>query len=41
VRLNENKNFSYDEAEQDFGFGPLAFEEGIKWELESALRGDR
>ena len=36
LRLNENKNFNYEEAERDFGFRPSSFEEGIKWELESA-----
>lgn len=35
LRLNENKDFSYAEAQKDFGFSPLAFEEGIKLELES------
>ena len=33
LRLNENKDFSYAEAQRDFGFSPLAFEEGIKFEL--------
>jgi len=33
LRLNENKNFSYEEAQRDFGFSPLAFDEGIKLEL--------
>lgn len=33
LRLNENKDFSYAEAERDFGFSPLAFEEGIGMEL--------
>ena len=33
MRLNENKNFSYEEAQQDFGFDPLSFEEGIGLEL--------
>ena len=32
-RLNENKDFSYAEAETDFGFNPFSFEEGIKFEL--------
>jgi nucleoside-diphosphate-sugar epimerase len=32
-RLNENKSFRYEEAQRDFGFSPLAFEEGIKLEL--------
>jgi nucleoside-diphosphate-sugar epimerase len=35
LRLNENKDFSYSEAERDFGFSPLSFEEGIKSELKS------
>jgi len=33
LRLNENKDFSYAEAERDFGFSPLAFEEGIETEI--------
>lgn len=33
MRLNENKNFDYAEASNDFGFAPLSFEEGIKMEL--------
>ena len=33
LRLNENKDFSYAEAQRDFGFSPLAFEEGIENEL--------
>ena len=35
LRLNENKNFSYEEGARDFGFNPLSFEEGLKHELES------
>ena len=35
LRLNENKSFSYEEAERDFGCSPLSFEEGIKLELRS------
>ena len=34
LRLNENKDFSYQEAQRDFGFSPLTFEEGIRIELE-------
>ncbi|MBV6403214.1 MAG: 3 beta-hydroxysteroid dehydrogenase/Delta 5--_4-isomerase [Anaerolineales bacterium] len=30
LRLNENKDFSYAEAQREFGFSPLAFEEGIR-----------
>jgi nucleoside-diphosphate-sugar epimerase len=37
LRLNENKNFSYEEAERDFGFNPLSFEEGVRIELGSKL----
>lgn len=33
LRLNENKDFSYADAQRDFGFSPLAFEEGIRLEL--------
>src|SRR5204863_2173373 len=33
LRLNENKDFSYAEAERDFGFSPLSFEGGIGMEL--------
>ena len=33
LRLNENKDFSYAEAQKDFGFSPLSFEEGIGLEL--------
>ncbi|GAB1472041.1 NAD(P)H-binding protein [Chloroflexota bacterium] len=33
LRLNENKAFSYEEAERDFGFSPRSFEEGIVVEL--------
>jgi hypothetical protein len=35
LRLNENKDFSYEEAEMDFGFSPLPFQEGITLELKS------
>jgi uncharacterized protein YbjT (DUF2867 family) len=35
LRLNENKNFNYETAEREFGFSPLAFEEGIALELDS------
>lgn len=37
LRLNENKDFSYAEAQRDFGFSPLAFEEGIRIELGSGV----
>jgi nucleoside-diphosphate-sugar epimerase len=33
LRLNENKDFSYAEAERDFGFSSRSFGEGIKLEL--------
>ena len=36
LRLNENKDFSYAEAQKDFGFSPLAFEEGIGLELSNS-----
>ena len=34
LRLNENKEFSYAEAQRDFGFSPFSFEEGIGLELD-------
>jgi len=37
LRLNENKDFSYADAERDFGFSPLSFGEGIKTDIHSAL----
>jgi hypothetical protein len=33
LRLNENKAFSYEEAQRDFGFNPRSFEEGIRAEV--------
>jgi nucleoside-diphosphate-sugar epimerase len=33
LRLNENKDFSHDEAKRDLGYYPLTFEEGIKLEV--------
>lgn len=33
LRLNENKAFSYEEAQRDFGFSPRSFEEGIRTEV--------
>jgi nucleoside-diphosphate-sugar epimerase len=35
LRLNEDKSFRYEDAQRDFGFRPLTFEEGIKLELNS------
>ena len=35
LRLNENKDFSYAEAQRDFGFSPLSFEEGISLECKT------
>lgn len=35
LRLNENKDFKYAEAQRDFGFSTLSFEEGVRIELES------
>jgi len=34
LRLNENKDFSYAEAQKDFGYKPLSFEDGVKRELQ-------
>lgn len=33
LRLNENKDFSHEEAKKDLGYNPLSFEEGIKLEI--------
>ena len=33
LRLNENKAFSYEEAQRDFGFSPRSFEDGIRAEM--------
>ena len=33
LRLNEDKDFSYAEAQKDFGFNPVSFKEGINLEL--------
>lgn len=33
LRLNEDKAFSYAEAQRDFDYSPLSFEDGIKLEL--------
>jgi nucleoside-diphosphate-sugar epimerase len=35
LRLNENKNFSHDEAAKDFGYKPISFEEGIRKEIKT------
>jgi len=35
LRLNENKNFDYTEAQNDFDFQPRSFAEGIQLELKS------
>jgi len=37
-RLNENKDFSYEEASLDFGYKPRSFEEGIRFEIEQLQR---
>ena len=37
LRLNENKAFSYEEAQRDFGFSPRSFEEGIGVEINSTV----
>jgi len=34
-RLNEHKDFSYEEAKLDFGYSPRSFEDGIRAEIES------
>jgi len=37
-RLNENKDFSYQEAFVDFGYQPLSFEEGISREINQIIK---
>ncbi len=39
-RLNEHKDFSYEEAALDFGYSPRSFEDGIRTEIES-IKGKR
>ena len=41
LRMQEDKNFSHDEATRDFGYNPYTFEEGIKGEVEEYLNGKR
>jgi len=37
LRLNENKDFSYANAQNDFGFSPRSFDEGIRLELKDSF----
>jgi len=37
LRLNENKDFSHDEATKDFGYKPMSFEKGITLEIMDGL----
>ncbi|WP_193222090.1 NAD-dependent epimerase/dehydratase family protein [Bacillus sp. B3-WWTP-C-10-D-3] len=37
LRMQEDKDFRYDEASKDFGYLPVSFEEGIKGEVEEYL----
>jgi hypothetical protein len=39
LRLNENKDFSYEGAKADLGYDPLGFEGGIKEEIECYIGG--
>ncbi|MFX0560710.1 NAD-dependent epimerase/dehydratase family protein [Tepidibacillus infernus] len=38
LRMQEDKDFNYDEAAKDFGYTPLSFQKGIKGEVEEYLR---
>ncbi|MDN3019194.1 NAD(P)H-binding protein [Paenibacillus sp. BSR1-1] len=38
LRMQEDKDFSYEQASRDFGYSPMPFEEGIKGEVEEYLR---
>lgn len=35
LRMQEDKNFSYEDAARDFGYQPISFEEGIREEIRS------
>lgn len=37
LRMQEDKDFSHEEAAQDFGYNPLSFEDGIKREVQEYL----
>lgn len=39
LRMQEDKIFSHETAAEDFGYNPLAFEEGIREEVEEYLQG--
>lgn len=41
MRMQEDKAFSHDDAQKDFGFNPISFEEGIKEEIQEYLNGVR
>lgn len=38
LRLNENKDFSHEEAAKDFGYKPISFEDGIRLEIETGMK---
>jgi len=38
-RMQEDKDFKHDDAEQDFGYSPITFKEGIKEEIKEYLNG--
>jgi len=38
LRLNENKDFSHDDAAKDFGYKPISFEDGIRLEIQTGIR---
>lgn len=37
-RLNENKDFDYGEAKNDFGYQPIPFQEGIQSEIDQLIK---
>lgn len=41
LRLNENKDFSHEEATRDFGYKPISFEQGIKSEVGGKCWGEK
>lgn len=37
-RMGENRSFSHDSAERDFGYQPMPLREGLKLEIEDYLK---
>lgn len=41
MRMQEDKAFSHEDADRDFGYAPMSFEQGIREEIEEYKRGVR